>query len=100
MKDNVEMLTDNLFEGNQIKSNNTLSDNKKITLKFNAGVGVFIVFSLFFMFFMIPVTTLVSYGLEINLLPLAIAIMMSAVVGITLFFLSHAIDVIDVLINK
>ena len=66
MKDNVEMLTDNLFEGNQIKSNNTLSDNKKITLKFNAGVGVFIVFSLFFMFFMIPVTTLVSYGLEIN----------------------------------
>ncbi len=67
------------------------SEHQK-SLDFSAGAGLFIVISLFFMFFMVPVAALISAALEIDLLPIAIMIMSSTMVAAALFLLLRVID--------
>ncbi len=67
------------------------SEHQK-SLDFSAGAGLFIVVSVFFMFFMVPVAALISVALEIDLLPIAMTIMSSTMIAATLFLLFRAID--------
>jgi len=67
------------------------SEHQK-SLDFSAGAGLFIVVSLFFMFFMVPMAALTSVVLEIDLLPIAIAIMSSTMIAATFYLLLRVID--------
>ncbi len=67
------------------------SDQQK-SLDFSAGAGLFIVIAVFFMFFMVPMAVLVSIGFEINLLPIAIAIVVSTMIAASFFLLLRFID--------
>jgi nitrate reductase gamma subunit len=69
----------------------TKNEHQK-SLDFSAGAGLFIVVSVFFMFFMVPVAALMSVALEIDLLPIAMTIMSSTMIAATLFLLLRAID--------
>ncbi len=62
------------------------------SLDFSAGAGLFIIVSVFFMFFMVPVAALISVALEIDLLLIAMTIMSLTMVAATLFLLLRAID--------
>ena len=62
------------------------------SLDFSAGAGLFIVVTLFFMFFLVPVAAIISVGFNINLLPIAITIMTTTVVVASFYLLLRVID--------
>ncbi len=82
------------------QSNVLFNVTKRTNLDFNAAVGIFVVFLVVVIFFLISVTALVLLGSNINFLPIVVAMMIAATVVVTLFVLSHAIKVFDVLINN
>ena len=67
------------------------SEHQK-SLDFSAGAGLFIVVSVFFMFFMVPAAALMSVAFEIDLLPIAMTIISSTMIAATFFLLFRAID--------
>ena len=67
------------------------SEHQK-SLDFSAGAGLFIVVSVFFMFFMVPAAALMSVAFEIDLLPIAMTIVSSTMIAATFFLLFRAID--------
>ncbi len=67
-------------------------NEQKKSQDFSAGAGLFIVVSLFFMFFLVPVAALISVGFNINLLPIAITIMTSTAIVASFYLLLRVID--------
>ena len=74
--------------------------NEETSLIVNAGSGLFILFSVFSLFALFSLLLLFVFGIEVNLLPVAVAIMLSAAVAITVFILWHAIEMIIELRNN
>jgi len=74
--------------------------NEEASLIFNAGSGLFILFSVFCLFALFFLLVLFVFGLEVNILPVAVAVMLSAAVAITVFILSYAIEMIIELRNN
>ncbi len=77
------------------KTNNSFTTSQQKTLDYNAGAGLFVVFAMFLMFFLVPVTALISFGFKINLLPMVVAIMCTAVVVVALIMLFRFIDTLN-----
>ena len=84
-------------------NNNLFSSNKEISSAFNAVSGLIVLFSVFTLFALFSTLLLFGFvfesGSQINIMPAAAALMLSVVVGITVFLLSHAIEMIIELIN-
>lgn len=86
-------------------NNNLFSSNKEISSAFNAVSGLIVLFSVFSLFALFSTLLLFGFvfefesGSQINIMPAAAALMLSVVVGITVFLLSHAIEMIIELIN-
>jgi nitrate reductase gamma subunit len=68
------------------------NNEQKKAQDFSAGAGLLIVVTLFFMFFMVPMATLISVGLEIDLLPIVMTVMVSTVIVASFFLLLRVID--------
>jgi len=71
--------------------------NKKTDLDFNAAVGMFFVFSMVYLLFVIPIAALLSFSLKVNMLPIFFALMLTVSVVVTLFVLSHALNIFNVI---
>lgn len=82
MKNNIGSFDSIFFEDKGDKSSNVISLNQQRFSDFNAVVGMFIIFSLFFTVF---AAVLITFGLDVNVFPFVVAITVSAVVGIILF---------------
>ena len=89
---NSETSRNNLVDD---KTENSFTTNQQNALDFNAGAGLFVVFAMFLMFFLVPVTALISFGFKINLLPMVIAIMCTAVVVVALIMLFRFVDTLN-----
>ncbi len=74
--------------------------DERAFLIFNAGSGLFLLFSVFFLFALFSLLLLFAFEIEVNILPVAVAVMLSAAVAITVFILSHAIEMINELRNN
>ena len=82
------------------QSNVLFNVTKRTNPNFNAAVGIFVMSLAVVIFFLISITALVSFGLNIDFLPIVVAMMLAATVVVTLFVLSHGMNVFNVLINK
>ena len=95
MRNGAEFVIREVSEVREEKLNIFHALDEQRSLDFNAGVSLFVVLSCVVVFLMIPVTIFISVGLEINLLPLVIAIMLSSVVAIAWLFLSYVMSLLD-----
>lgn len=95
MRNGAEFVIREVSEVREEKLNIFHALDEQRSLDFNAGVSLFVVLSCVVVFLMIPVTIYISVGLEINLLPLVIAIMLSSVVAIAWLFLSYVMSLLD-----
>lgn len=68
--------------------------NKKTDLDFNAVVGLFFVFSMVYLLFVIPIAALLSFSLKVNILPIFFSLMLTVSVVVTLYVLSHSLKYI------
>lgn len=73
-------------------NNIVVKTEQQKSLDFSAGAGLFIIISLFFMFFLTPVAALISFGFNIDLLPIVITIMTTTAVVASFYLLLHVID--------
>ena len=94
MRNDAEVVIREVSEVREGKLNIFHALDEQRSLDFNAGVSLFVVLSCVVVFLMIPVTIYISVGLEINLLPLVIAIMLSSVVAIAWLFLSYVMSLL------
>ena len=73
-------------------SNSLFSFNEETPLAFNAVSGLCVLFSVFSLFTLFSLMIPIFFGLEINMMPVAVALMITAALGITVFILSYAIE--------
>ena len=100
MKSNMATISNNFIESKENTTNDLFSLNERESLIVNAGSGLFILFSLFALFTLFSLLLLFVLGLEVNILPVVVAIMLTAAVAITVFVLSHVIEMIIELRNN
>ena len=94
MKRNVFVMSNGIFELNKNTTINFAYVNKETSFFFNAGSGLFILFSVFSLFILISSLLLSVSGLDINILPVAVTIILSAATGVTVLILSHVAEMI------
>lgn len=67
---------------------------------FNAGAGLIILFALSSIILLFFILILDVIAIETDLLPVAIAVVLSAVTGIFIFSMSHISEIISIILNK
>jgi len=90
MKANDKRINRDLFAFNERNIDDALFFNDTTPLNLNTVAGLYILYSVFSLFVLSFVSVLLFFGIEIDLLPDIVAIMLSAAVVITAFALLYA----------
>jgi len=90
MKKNDKRINRDLFAFNERNIDDALFFNDTTSLNLNTVAGLYILYSVFSLFVLSFVSVLLFFGIEIDLLPDIVAIMLSAAVVITAFALLYA----------
>jgi uncharacterized membrane protein len=88
---NRSLANKSLFESEDNKSNTLFSLNGQTSYAFNAAVGMFVLFSVFFLFVLLA---LLIFSLETNMLAVTVlaAVLLSIAIIMTVLVTSHAIE--------
>jgi len=90
MKENDQRMSRDLFAFNERSIDDTLFFNESTSINFNTVAGLYVMYSVFSLFVLSFVSVLLFFGIETELLPNIVAIMLSAAVVITAFALLYA----------
>ncbi len=90
MKANDKTISRDLFPLKQESMDDVLFYKEQAPLNFNTVAGLFILYSVFSLFILSFVSVLLFFGIEVELLPNIVAIMLSAAAVITAFILLYA----------
>ncbi len=90
MKSNDKRMSRDLFAFNERNIDDTLFFNESAPINLNTVAGLYILYSVFSLFVLSFVSVLLFFGIETELLPNIVAIMLSAAVIITAFALLYA----------
>jgi len=90
MKTNDQRMSRDLFAFNERNIDDTLFFNESTPINLNTVAGLYVMYSVFSLFVLSFVSVLLFFGIETELLPNIVAIMLSAAVVITAFALLYA----------
>ncbi len=90
MKANDKKINRDLFAFNERSIDDAVFFKEKTPLNFNTVAGLYVLYSVFSLFVLSFVSVLLFFGIETELLPNIVAIMLSAAVIVTAFALLYA----------